>query len=65
VDVGALAHPPRERWPADGVSLRGLHAALPGAAGALAQACLERGYPVERELLTVEATRAALPTRAL
>jgi hypothetical protein len=52
VDVGALEHPPRERWPADSVSLRGLMAALSGPAGALAQACLDRGYPVEQEMST-------------
>jgi hypothetical protein len=60
VDVGAFAHPPRERWPPDGVSVRGLLAARSGPAGALARACLDRGYPVEQELATVQAVRKAL-----
>lgn len=59
-DVGALDHPPRAPWPTDGVSVRGLRAAQTGPAGALAQACLDRGYPVEQELATVEAVRQAL-----
>jgi hypothetical protein len=60
VDVGLLEHPLRELWPADGVSLRGLRAALSGPARTLAQACLDRGYPVEQELATVAAVRQAL-----
>jgi hypothetical protein len=60
VDVGALDHPVRQPWPADGVSLRGLRAALRGPASTLAQACLDRGYPVEQEMLTAEAGRRAL-----
>lgn len=60
LDVGRLDHPPRSRWPDDGVSAQGLRAALTGPAGALAQACLDRGYPVEQELATVEAVRKAL-----
>ncbi|HET7590178.1 MAG TPA: DUF2399 domain-containing protein [Solirubrobacterales bacterium] len=60
LDVGELDHPPRAKWPEDGVSARGLRAALAGPAGALAQACLDRGYPVEQEIATVEAVRNAL-----
>ena len=51
-------------WPADGVSTRGLTAALTGPAGALARACLARGYPVEQELATAEAIQALTPRRA-
>ncbi len=60
VDVGELDHPPRAKWPDDGVSAQGLRAALIGPACALAQACLDRGYPVEQELATVEAVSRAL-----
>jgi hypothetical protein len=60
LDVGELDHPPRTKWPDDGVSARGLRAALTGPAGALAQACLNRGYPVEQEIATVEAIRNVL-----
>lgn len=60
LDVGELDHPTRPKRPVDGVSAQGLRAALAGPAGALAQACLDRGYPVEQELATVEAVRNAL-----
>lgn len=60
IDVGELDHPPRAKWPNDGVSAQGLRAALTGPAGALAQACLDRGYPVEQELATLEAVHKAL-----
>jgi hypothetical protein len=60
LDVGALRHPSRSRWVSEGVSERGLRAALAGPASVLAQACLRRGYPVEQELATVEAVRRAL-----
>jgi hypothetical protein len=40
--------------------MRGLIVALRGPAGALARACLARGYPVEQELATVEAVCAAV-----
>lgn len=55
IDIGAYPHPDADRWPVDGISMRGLTAALEGPAGLLAQACLDRGYPVEQELATVEA----------
>ena len=60
LDVGELDHPPRDKWPEDGVSAQGLRAALAGPAGTLARACLDRGYPVEQELATVEAVRNVL-----
>ena len=59
VDIGAHRHPRTDPWPRDGVSARGLTAALTGAAASLARACLERGYPVEQELATVDAVDAA------
>ena len=55
IDIGSYPHPDVARWPGDGVSTRGLTVALDGPAGALARACLARGYPVEQELATVEA----------
>lgn len=58
VDIGEYPHPPAEPWPEDGVSVRGLKAAIDGPAGALAHACLGRGYPVEQELATMEAVHA-------
>jgi hypothetical protein len=60
LDIGMLPHPNRERWPPDGDTERGLRAALNGPARALAAGCLHRGYPVEQELATFEAARAAL-----
>lgn len=60
VDVGAQEHPPRDAWPVDGVSVRGLRAALSGSAASLAQGCLDRGYPVEQELAIAQAVRQAL-----
>jgi hypothetical protein len=60
VDIGEYPHPPRELFAAGSVSATGLEASIPGAAGALAQAVLNRGYPVEQESTTIEALRAAL-----
>jgi len=60
VDIGTFDHPAREPWPEDTLSVRGLRAAVDGPAGALAQACLQRGYPVEQELRTLEAVRRSL-----
>lgn len=63
VDIGALPHSPGRPWPEDGASIRGLRAARGGPAGALAQACLERCYPVEQELATLEAVNEVLHVR--
>jgi hypothetical protein len=60
LDVGEIEHAARDRWPDGGVSVRGLQRYLSGPAGELARACLERGYPVEQEMLTVAVTRQAL-----
>jgi len=60
VDVGEFEHPPRTPWPEDGLSVRGLRSAADGRAGALASACLQRGYPVEQELATIEAVTKLL-----
>lgn len=55
VDTGSYPHDPRTPWKPDSVSLIGLRAAADGPAGALARACVARGYPVEQELAVVEA----------
>jgi hypothetical protein len=60
VDIGAYPHEARRRWKPDSISIIGLHAATGGPAGALAQACLQRGYPVEQELSAVDALRDML-----
>lgn len=60
VDTGAYPHDQRAPWKPDSVSLLGLQAAVYGPAGALARACLARGYPVEQELAVVDAVRVAL-----
>jgi hypothetical protein len=60
VDIGGMDHPPRDCWPAGGDTERGLQVALAGPAHTLARRCLERHYPVEQELATVEAVQQAL-----
>lgn len=63
VDIGEYPHPPRDGFAADSVSATGLEAAIPGAAGALARAVLNRGYPVEQESATTDALLTALGHR--
>lgn len=60
VDIGTQPHPVATPWPTDGVSIIGLRTAANGRVGALARACLARGYPVEQELATVRAVTEAL-----
>jgi hypothetical protein len=60
VDTGVFAHDRRTPWKPDSVSLLGLQAAVDGPAGALARACLARGYPVEQELAVVDAVARQL-----
>ncbi len=64
IDIGDHDHPVGVSWPADGLSVTGLRAAADGPVGQFAVACLARGYPVEQELATVSAVRAALTSRA-
>lgn len=59
-DIGAWPHRPQRPWPAGSESRRGLTAALGGAAGHLARACLDRGYRVEQEQAIVTAVRSWL-----
>lgn len=59
-DIGAWPHLPQPRWPDQSESHRGLTDALDGAAGALAGACLDRGYRVEQEQAIVLAVRSWL-----
>jgi hypothetical protein len=60
LDAGEYPHESRDRWVSEGVAVSTLERALDGPAGALAAACLRRGYPVEQEATIVEAVRAAL-----
>ena len=60
VDTGAYHHDRRPAWKPDSVSLLGLLAASDGPAGALARACVARGYPVEQELAAVDAVRSKI-----
>lgn len=60
VDTGGYGHDRRAPWKPDSVSVLGLRVAAQGPAAALAQACLERGYPVEQELAVVKAVQRSL-----
>jgi hypothetical protein len=60
LDIGEFPHEARSPFKRDGVSEIGLRATADGPAGALARACLERGYPVEQELAAAEALAAIL-----
>lgn len=60
IDIGAFSHSHRAPFRSGGVSEVGLRAAVDGPAGPLAQACLDRGYPVEQELAAVDALAGAL-----
>lgn len=53
-DVGAAAHAPQRPWAPDSPVWETLKSAQAGPAGALAQSCLDRGYPVEQETAIVE-----------
>ncbi|HZT64814.1 MAG TPA: DUF2399 domain-containing protein [Acidimicrobiales bacterium] len=55
VDVGTWGHPPRPSFPSDGTTIRDLHAlADDPLVGWFASGVLDRGYPVEQELATLE-----------
>jgi hypothetical protein len=59
IDVGAWPHPRRSPFPADGPSMRGLRAlADDPLVGWFAAAILDRGYPVEQELATLDIVRS-------
>jgi hypothetical protein len=60
VDVGAQRHPPREPFGPESQARLRAAAEHSGAAGALAAACLTRGYPVEQEAATRAAIDAAV-----
>jgi hypothetical protein len=59
-DIGAWPHLPQRPWRDGSESLRGLTAAVDGAAGALAGVCLDRGYRVEQEQAIVTAVQSWL-----
>lgn len=53
LDVGISPHRMAAAWSEDSQTLRTLRRAVDGPAGALARACLVRGYPVEQEATTL------------
>ncbi len=58
VDVGAWSHPARAEFPPDGIAEKGLRALSDDRlVGSFAAAVLERGYPVEQELATLDIVR--------
>lgn len=59
-DAGATTHKPQPPWPNDSCTWDGLRAALNGPAAALAQSCLNRGYPVEQEAAIVHSVSGVL-----
>lgn len=61
VDVGTWPHPEQPHFPVDGVSVKGLRALADDVTvGAFASAILQRGYPVEQELATLDIVEAVL-----
>lgn len=62
VDVGRWPHPARSRFAADGIAAKGLRALTSDPlVGSFAAAVLERGYPVEQELATLDIVRELPP----
>ena len=58
VDVGRWPHPPRAAFPPDGIIANGLRAlSTDPLVGPFAAAVVERGYPVEQELATLDIVR--------
>lgn len=58
VDVGRWPHPPRAGFPLNGIAATGLRAlGSDRLVGSFAGAVLERGYPVEQELATLDILR--------
>lgn len=64
IDVGTVPHDPQPEWPPNSGYRRSLERAVTGAAGTLAEAVLERGYPLEQELLLVDAVAGVVPPSA-
>ena len=61
IDVGSWPHPERAAFPADGAAVTGLRAlAASSNVAGFASAVLERGYPVEQELATLDIVRELL-----
>jgi hypothetical protein len=61
VDVGAQPHPARPAFPPGGTALNALRALTTDPlVGSFATAVLERGYPVEQELATLDILRASI-----
>jgi Protein of unknown function C-terminus (DUF2399) len=60
LDVGTVPHEPSTPWSSDNGYRRSIAKSLEGSAAPLAEAVLARGYPVEQELLIVEAVNTCL-----
>jgi hypothetical protein len=61
IDVGTMPHQPQPAWSPDNGYRRSIKRSLGGTASKLAEAVLARGYPVEQELVIVQAVNAWLP----
>lgn len=64
IDVGTVPHDPQPPWSADSAYRRSLERTRNGSAGNFADAVLERGYPLEQELLLVDAVALIIPRSA-
>lgn len=65
VDVGRWAHPARSRFAPDGIAAKELRVlSNDPLVGSFAVAVLERGYPVEQELATLDIVRELAPRSA-
>jgi hypothetical protein len=60
LDAGEYQHTPRPPFAPDGVAISSLRSSLKGPAALLADACLQRGYPVEQEAAILESVADAL-----
>lgn len=60
LDVGTVPHEPSTPWASDNGYRRSIAKSLDGSAARLAETVLARGYPVEQELLIVEAVNTCL-----
>jgi uncharacterized protein DUF2399 len=62
LDVGTAPHEPQPAWPVNSGYRRAIEKSLAGSASMFAKAVLARGYPLEQELLLLDAIPIALPS---
>jgi hypothetical protein len=61
IDVGSWPHPTRQPFPPDGIAVQGLHGLTKDQlVGDFATSVLDRGYPVEQELATLDIVRSTV-----